>query len=88
MFIYIKKKLELQVEVGVEREGNLVEVLKMKDNDQTSMPFSLLIAFYFVLHTLPLFWPSNQSLQQQQHVLQATLEELVMATSGWIIRCL
>jgi hypothetical protein len=33
MFICIKKKLELQVEVGVEREGNLVEVLKMKDND-------------------------------------------------------
>ena len=55
MFIYIKKKLELQVEVGVEREGNLVEVLKMKDNDQTSMPSSLLIALYFVLHTLPLF---------------------------------
>lgn len=52
-----------------------MEVYKRKDNNWTGMPSFLLIAFYFVLHASPLFWPSGQ-----QHVLQATLEQLVTTT--------
>jgi len=43
----------------VEGKGkeNLVEVGERKDNNRTNMLSSPLMASYFVLHTLPPFWP-------------------------------
>ena len=45
------------MEVEGKGKENLVEVGKGKDNNRTNMSLSPHMASYFILHTLPPFWP-------------------------------
>jgi hypothetical protein len=80
--------MELEVK-GEEKILNreVHDVQKWEDNMSTSMHVFALIAFYFVLRTLPSDRPSKHTIFHQL-VLRLSPERLMMAGLGRIMGCL